>query len=358
MDIAKLGWPEYAAKFTKYKSLPLGEVGRVAIEHKNGYVLFSNAGELVGVLPRVKRFKSEDDASLPKVGDWVRIEKLSNEAKATITEVLPRKTKLSRVGLGRNLEEQVIATNIDKVFIVQGLDENFSLARFERFLIMVKNSGAQPIIILNKSDLVPDASKFVTDVKNLSPGVPVIPMSAADGAGITEITRHIQPTDTIVFVGVSGVGKSTIINALVGGNKLATQSVRELDARGKHTTTRREMVLLPSGGILIDTPGIRELQLPEGTDALEDTFDDILKLSQNCRFRDCDHVHSAGCAILDALQNGNVDGGRYKRFLKLRREQDFGDRAHDKKKMLEHKAKKKQLHRGLKKTLKHKKTEW
>jgi ribosome biogenesis GTPase / thiamine phosphate phosphatase len=354
MNLTDLGWENYIQAFPETTKLSPESVARVAVENKTGYTLFTTYGELTGVLPRAARYKTERASGFPKVGDWVRFEKLPNETKAVITELLPRKTKLSRVGIGHNLDEQIIAANIDKVFIVQGLDANFSLPRFERFLIMVRESGAQPVLVLNKTDLTDDITSYIAQISTLAPNVPIVSMSAATGAGLNGIKQYIHSGDTVVFVGVSGVGKSTIINALLQNNALATSSVRETDSRGRHTTTRKEMIILPSGGVLIDTPGIRELQLDANEEAIANTFADITTLTTQCKFRDCDHEKSQGCAILKAVANGSIPEDRYKRFIKLKREQEHQEKKRDTLGERERKAKHKKIHRDLRKILKHK----
>ena len=315
MDLKTLGWDLYK------KSLPENidekNIARVAVENRGGYLLYAESGELEGIIQGKFMRSAESEADYPKVGDWVTIEKLSGEAKAIIKSVLPRKTKISRKRAGEDVAEQIIAANIDIVFIVQGLDGDFNISRLERYVAMSKEGGCEPIVILNKVDLSPDPKAKLEEVSRKISGIKIFLVSAHSGQGVEDVRDLIQEGSSVVFVGSSGVGKSTLVNALLGIDLQKTQEVRLDDSRGRHTTTKRELLLLPSGGLLIDTPGMRELGLWASQDALGEAFDDIEIFAQRCKFNDCDHTHSAGCAVLKALQEGKIDQQRYDSFIKL-----------------------------------------
>ncbi|KKP92429.1 MAG: hypothetical protein UR99_C0072G0003 [Candidatus Moranbacteria bacterium GW2011_GWD2_36_12] len=312
MDLKTLGWDLYK------KSLPENidekNIARVAVENRGGYLLYNKDGELTGMVQGKFMRSAKDETDYPKVGDWVVVEKLQGEAKAIIKSILPRKSKISRKRAGEDVAEQIIAANIDIVFIVQGLDGDFNISRLERYVAMSKEGGCEPVIILNKADLSPDPKAKLEEVSQKISGIKIFLVSAQNGQGVEDVRNLIQEGLSVVFVGSSGVGKSTLVNALLGIDLQKTQEVRLDDSRGRHTTTKRELLLLPSGGILIDTPGMRELGLWASQDALGEAFDDIEIFA---KFNDCDHTHSAGCAVLKALQEGKIDQQRYDSFIKL-----------------------------------------
>jgi ribosome biogenesis GTPase len=221
---------------------------------------------------------------------------------------------------GGKTDEQVLAANIDTVFLVSGLDGDYNVRRLERYVTVAWDSGAVPVIVLNKADLRDDIEEVVEEVESVAFGVPVLALSAAENTGMEQLTEYIKPGKTAAFLGSSGVGKSTLINRLLGEEKLKTTEVREDDQRGRHTTTHRELLLLPEGGIVIDTPGMRELQLWADDEGLSRTFPDIEALFEQCRFRDCTHNSEPGCAVKQALDDGSLDRKRYQNYLKLQKE--------------------------------------
>jgi len=320
VKLEELGWNDFFEE--KYQSLnsPNFDVGRIAIEHKQRYVVYSQAGELTGEITGKLLFNSDNAADLPKVGDWVLITIFEDEKKAVIHDILPRKTSISRNFAGNKTEEQVIVANIDVVFIVQGLDNDFNPRRLERYLVLVKESGADPVIVLNKTDLEGNIDDKLNIVSELSGDTPVVPISAKENNGMDVLKDHITSGKTFAFVGSSGAGKSTIINALLGKELLKTQEVRTDDSRGRHTTTHREMVIMPGGGILIDTPGMREIQLWTSEDGLDNTFSEIERLSVNCHFSDCTHTNENKCAVLNAVEEGDIPEDRLKSYYKLKKE--------------------------------------
>lgn len=313
MDLESLGWNDtFAASLETGAGRGLAPA-RVAVEHRNGYVLFDVSGTVDAVLAGRFRHRTSTALERPAVGDWVAIESGTGDSPAIIQAVLPRATRFARTAAGRGADAQVVAANVDTVFIVTALDGDLNERRLERYLTLARESGAEPVIILSKGDLAPDADP---DLGGIAPNVPVLRVSAHTGAGLEEIRSRIAPGRTIALLGSSGVGKSTLINALLGEARLRTADTRA-DGRGRHTTTHRELVLLPDGGLLIDTPGMRELQLHAGESDVRGAFDDIAVLAAGCRFADCTHETEPGCAVRAAAADGRLDRDRFDGFRKL-----------------------------------------
>ncbi len=320
IDLKNLGWSDFFEKSLKSFAQHGFQVGRVTIEHRDCYTVLTGNGELTAEVAGRLLFTKDSAADLPKVGDWVSLQVFDSGGNAIIHEVLPRRTKFSRKAAGKKIDEQVIATNIDVVFVVQGMDDNFNMRRLERTLIPVNESGARPIIILNKSDLCEDAEAKVKEAEDAAKGAKVLVLSAKNEIGLTALKDCIKRGETFAFVGSSGVGKSTLINKIVGEELLKTNEVREGDSRGRHTTTRRELIVLPEGGCLIDTPGMREIQLWQADDGLNETFSDIDELAESCYFSDCAHTKEKKCAVLAAVESGDIPESRYESYMKLQKE--------------------------------------
>jgi len=328
MDLKRLGWSPLFSEEFEARYADRGYIaGRVALEHKNSFVIHTEQGEIRAEIAGRLRHHAAARADLPAVGDWVAIE--LRDGHAIIQGVLRRTGWFSRKAPGDAATEQIVAANIDTVFIVVGLDGNFNLRRIERTLILAWESGARPVIVLNKADLCDDIGQRIAEVEEVAIGVPVIPISAAEGKGSEELGTYLPAGTTAVLLGSSGVGKSTITNLLAGEERQRISAVSGSVGKGRHTTTHRELILLPSGGVIIDTPGMRELGLWGEEDSLRETFEDIEALGERCRFSDCGHGSEPGCMIRRALDDGTLDAGRYRNYQKLQRELGYLERRDD-----------------------------
>ena len=309
----RLGWDDgWEAAFAEHRAAGL-DPARVAVQHRGAYDLVAEDGEVRA--SAANRFVREDD--LPAVGDWVGLDRTTGLVEA----LLPRRTSISRKEVWQATREQILAANVDVAFLVQALPLDFNVRRLERYLAMAWESGAQPVVLLTKTDLADDVTPFLDEVEATTLGsCPVQAVSARTGEGIDELRAWFDGNRTAVLLGSSGVGKSTIVNALVGEELLATQEVRADDQMGRHTTTRRELIMVPTGGVVLDTPGIRELQLWDAD--LEQTFGDVEEIARRCRFSDCNHDTEPGCAIREALADGSLPRERWDSYLKLQREQE------------------------------------
>lgn len=318
-------------------------IGRVALEHKRMYRVWTEEGELLCEVSGKLSFHALAREDFPAVGDWVAVKPRMDEGKGTIVKVLPRKSKFSRKMAGNTAEEQIVAANVDTVFLVNSLNEDLNLRRMERYLLLTWESGANPVIVLSKADLCDHVEERVAEVEAVAMGVPVVPISAELHEGMEKLEPFLQPGKTIALLGSSGVGKSTLTNRLLGENRQLVQEIRESDDKGRHTTTHRELVLLPNGSVLIDTPGMRELQLWESAAGFTETFSEIEALAAECKYRNCSHNDEPGCAVLIAIEEGQLDSGRLASFRKLQKELAYIERKADKRAQTEEKKKWKNL---------------
>lgn len=342
-----LGWnahfAEAFAPHAKTGVIP----GRVSLEHNHVLRVLSEQGEhLAEVSGRVKHHASGRH-ELPAVGDWVVL-RLDDGGRCQIRAVLPRTGRFARKAAGEWTEEQVVAANIDTVFLVTGLDGDFNPRRIERYLVLAGDSGARPVVILNKADLADDADELAAQMAATAPDVPIHVISAADGRGFDALDQYLGPGRTVALLGSSGAGKSSIVNRLVGSAVLPTRSVRESDSRGRHTSVHRQMIVLPRGGVVIDTPGMRELQLWGADAAPADVFAEVAAVADACRFRDCRHRQEPGCAVKAAVEAGTLDPDRYEHFVKLDEEREALEVRQNEKALLEQKRQGKVMGKALK----------
>ncbi|USK29626.1 ribosome small subunit-dependent GTPase A [Bacillus sp. CMF21] len=322
-----LGWNDYFEEISvSYQPLIFG---RISLEHKHLYRVMTAHGEVLASLSGKFRFEVYSEEDYPAVGDWVALS-MREEMKATIHLVLPRFSKLSRKAAGTSGREQLIASNINNLFIVMALNHDFNLRRLERYLVMAWESGANPVILLTKSDLCSKLNELVSSAESIAFGVPVHPVSALERSGIEQLSTYLTEGSTSAFVGSSGAGKSTLINALIGTERQQTGEVRADDSRGRHTTTYRELIAVPKKGLLIDTPGMRELQLWD-SESLQHSFEDIESLASACYFRDCGHQNEPKCAINQAIEEGNLTASRLQSYRKLQRELAYIEKKERKK---------------------------
>lgn len=348
MSLRDFGWDDDFARAFEELAVAGLEPARVVLASGSAVRVVTERGELQASLAGRMRH----EGSLPAVGDWVV---LDSEV-ARIEHVLPRRTKLARKIAGRKTEEQVVAANVDVVLVAMGLDPDFSPRRIERFLTTVWESGARPIVLLSKLDLCDEPEERVREVEDVALGVTVVAFSSVDGRGVDAVRKHLIPRETSVLVGSSGVGKSTLINRLLGHDAQEIRTVRERDGRGQHTTSHRELFRLPEGALLIDNPGVREIQLWGGETSLERTFEDVTSLAAGCRFRDCTHASEPGCAVVEAMSAGALSRERFESYRALQKELAYLNLRRDESAQRVEKEKWRAIHREMRRSGRHRRT--
>jgi ribosome biogenesis GTPase len=356
MDLLQWGWTDFfAQQFDEHAAQGLVPA-RIAAQHRELYRAYGEQGELVACVSGRLRMQAAGPQDFPVVGDWVAVRTRPRERSATIHAVLRRRTQFSRKVAGRTTAEQVAAANVDTVFLVVGLDGDFNLRRLERYLVTAWESGAAPVVVLNKSDLCDpgDLAGRLVAAESVAPGVAIHPLSAITGDGLDVLLPHLAVGKTAALLGSSGVGKSALINRLLGREALRTAPVRAHDSRGRHTTTHRRLILLPGGGMIIDTPGMRELQFWSAGEGVSTAFADLSELATACRFHDCTHRAEPGCAVLEAVREGRFDARRLENFHKAQAELAALERRQDTLAAREHKRQSKSLQRLLRARLREK----
>jgi ribosome biogenesis GTPase len=329
-------------------------LARVTAVNKDNFLIRNKEAEIPAEVTGKLMYGAESNLELPAVGDWVYVQYFDDATHAIIHKLLPRKSLLKRKVAGKKIEYQPIASNIDVAFIVQSTDFDFNLRRLERYLIMVNESHIKPVILLSKSDLIPaeDLEKQISEIKKMNTSCEIIAFSNKTGEGLENIQRILTRSKTYCLLGSSGVGKTTLINRLIGKNIFATNAVRDKDGKGRHVTARRQLIILEQGGLIIDTPGMRELGNIGVETGLKVTFRDIFNLAQSCHFKDCTHTSEPGCSVINAVKNGDLSEKRYQNYLKIRKESEYYEMSY-----LEKRSKEKQFGKFIKTAKKTKKQE-
>ena len=345
-----LGWSDQLE--TEFEPLRADGLApaRVVAQHRGAYVVHGAGGEAWAEISGRLRHEATTPADFPAVGDWVGVRLRPEGDGAVVHSVLPRRTVFSRKTPWTETVEQVVAANVDVAFLVTTLTDELSTRRLERYLTTAWESGAEPVIVLNKADLCADPLPFVAEVEAVAIAVPVVVTSAETGAGVEELRAWLPPGRTGALLGSSGVGKSSLVNQLVGEERQLTREIRSDGVRGRHTTTHRELVPLPDGGLLLDTPGMRELQLWEADDGFDATFQDVAALAADCRFTDCAHETEPGCAVQEAIAEGTLAGERLQSYRKLQSELAHLERRLDKRLRAEERKKWRTFARSRRKT--------
>jgi ribosome biogenesis GTPase len=324
MELYEIGFSEWFREKLTESGKEGYRVSRITAVNRDNYLVRNENGEALAELSGEFLFSAETNADFPAVGDWALTQYFNDDTLAIIYGLLPRKTALQRKTAGKKIDFQMIAANIDTAFIVQSCDFNFNVRRLERYLVMVSDGGIRPMVLLSKSDLVsPEELEGMTAaIREARLDCPVIAYSSRSAAGLEPVRQALEPGHTYCLLGSSGVGKTTLLNGLIGHDAFETNLVREKDSKGRHTTSRRQLVMVPGGAMLVDTPGMRELGNVDVDAGLDDVFSDIRELSGQCRFADCTHTREEGCAVRQAVSNGEIPEERYQSYLKLLKESE------------------------------------
>jgi ribosome biogenesis GTPase len=347
-----LGWDDRFQAHLDTLATPDLIPGRVASEQRGHYLLFAESGPLNAHVAGKLRYAAHDREDLPAVGDWVAF-RPTDPGAGVIQAILPRRSVFARKAAGTALAEQIVAANLDRVFLVMALNHDFNLRRLERYLVLAWESGAEPVVLLTKADLCDALDERLAQVEAIAGIAPILVTSSLTGAGLDPVRAMIPPGHTAGLLGSSGAGKSTLINRLLGSEHLTTGTIREEDGRGRHTTTWRELFPMPGGGLVLDTPGMRELALWDGAQGLESAFAEVEALAASCRFRDCAHGSEPGCAVRQALMEGALTPERFGSYQKLQRELAHQARQQDARLQREQRQAYKQLSQEIKRYYRH-----
>lgn len=325
MEFKDLGFNDWFKERLLESPQPEFSLARVTTVNKNNFLIRNEDAEIPAEITGKIMYGAETHLDLPTVGDWVYVKYFNQDTFAIIHNILPRKSLLKRKVAGKEIEYQPIASNIDIAFIVQSVDFDFNLRRLERYLIMIKEGQIEPVILLSKSDLISQENleQEIAAIYGINPNCEIIAFSNKTGEGLENIHKILKPGKTYCLLGSSGVGKTTLINRLIGKKIFMTDAVREKDGKGRHITARRQLIILEQGALIIDTPGMRELGNIGVSTGIKETFKDIFQLAQTCRFSNCTHTEEPGCSVTEAVKNGELSGKRYQNYLKVRKESEF-----------------------------------
>ena len=332
-DLKSIGYSDWFESRVDDEKVAVHGIARVVSVHKDSYTVTKGGAEIFAELSGNLLYSTNSASDLPTTGDWVYADFYDDDTHAIIYGVFPRKTLLKRKTVGKLVDFQLIAANIDVAFIVQSLNDNFNLRRLERYLVMVNESGIEPVILLSKCDLIPqDELDDIKDkVLSVAPETMVMAFSNLNRENIDSIIGLLKSESSYCLLGSSGVGKTTLLNSIIGNGQFETRSVSKIQSKGRHTTTSRQLVRLKNGSMIIDTPGMRELGSMSVDDGLDETFSEILALSQECKFTNCSHTNEKGCAILAAIKGGDLSEQRYQNYLKIKRESEFNQMSYSEK---------------------------
>ena len=329
-NLERIGYNSWMQAHSDASKLAEYEIARVISVHKGSYTVSKGDGDVFAELTGKLSYSSNSATDLPTTGDWVYVDFYDDDSHAIIHDVFPRKTLIQRKSSGKSIDFQLIAANIDTAFIVQSVDYNFNLRRLERYLVMVNESNITPIILLSKCDLISQEqlNKIVESVVEITPQTTILPFSNESGVNIEVIKNLLLYGHTYCLLGSSGVGKTTLLNSILGNELFKTRTVSKIDSKGRHTTTSRELVQLDNGAMLIDTPGMRELGNISVEVGIDETFSDIIELSMICKFSNCKHINEKGCAILSAINDGTLSEKRYQNYIKVKNESAFNEMSY------------------------------
>jgi ribosome biogenesis GTPase len=353
-NLENIGFSQWILESVAPESLEQFDIARVVAVHKDSYTINNGEADTLAELVGKLQFSASSPVDYPAVGDWVLVNFYDEDTFAIIHEVLSRKSLLKRKTPGKKVDFQLIAANIDVAFIVQSLNENFNLRRLERYLVMVNESNIQPIVLLSKSDLlaIENITNIISEIQKIMPQLQVISFSNKNDYGLESVKEIMQPGLTYCLLGSSGVGKTTLINNLIGESIYKTKTVSKKESKGRHATTHRQLIVLDSGAMIVDTPGMRELGNFSVDTGLDETFSEIITLSEKCHFNDCTHVGEKGCAVLDAVEKGFLFAERYQNYLKMTKESAYYEMSY-----LDKRKKDKQFGKHVKSVMKHKKSQ-